>query len=71
MSQETLGFESDLHRTEIGMLERGIRVPRIDTATKLAASLGITLDDLVKGVRWRAAVRTGGWFATAGDDAPD
>jgi transcriptional regulator with XRE-family HTH domain len=71
MSQEALGFESDLHRTEIGMLERGTRVPRLDTAVKLASSLGISLDDLAEGVQWRAAVRTGGWFAAAGGDAPN
>jgi transcriptional regulator with XRE-family HTH domain len=27
LSQEALSFEAGLHRTEIGMLERGIRIP--------------------------------------------
>lgn len=31
ISQEELGFRADLHRTEIGMLERGVRIARIDT----------------------------------------
>ena len=66
LSQEALAFESALHRTEIGMLERGIRIPRIDTALKLARTVGVTLDELVEGLEWRATVRTGGWIA-AGD----
>jgi len=67
LSQEALSFEAGLHRTEIGMLERGIRIPRIDTALKLAHTLGISIDDLVAGIEWRAAVLTGGRFAAPRD----
>jgi DNA-binding XRE family transcriptional regulator len=31
ISQESLGHSASLHRTEVGLLERGARVPRIDT----------------------------------------
>ncbi|HKB51634.1 MAG TPA: helix-turn-helix transcriptional regulator [Solirubrobacterales bacterium] len=31
LSQEEVGARASLHRTEIGLLERGARVPRIDT----------------------------------------
>jgi transcriptional regulator with XRE-family HTH domain len=65
LSQEALSFEASLHRTEIGMLERGIRIPRIDTALKLAHTLGISIDDLVAGIEWRAAVLTGGRWSAA------
>jgi transcriptional regulator with XRE-family HTH domain len=34
ISQEELGFLSMLHRTEIGQLERGIRIPRMDTVNR-------------------------------------
>ena len=47
LSQEELGFRSGLHRTEVGMLERGIRLPRIDTLNRLAGSLGVDPGDLL------------------------
>jgi transcriptional regulator with XRE-family HTH domain len=37
ISQEELGFRCDLHRTEISLLERGGREPRLGTIVKLAA----------------------------------
>jgi transcriptional regulator with XRE-family HTH domain len=44
LSQEEVGFRASLHRTEVGLLERGARVPRIDTLIKLAAVLGVRID---------------------------
>lgn len=44
LSQEEVGFRAELHRTEIGALERGGRIPRIDTLVKLAAVLDSPLD---------------------------
>jgi transcriptional regulator with XRE-family HTH domain len=52
LSQEELGFRASLHRTEIGQLERGVRLPRIDTLIKLAGSLSIPPGDLLKGAAW-------------------
>jgi transcriptional regulator with XRE-family HTH domain len=53
ISQEELGFRSSLHRTEIGLLERGARVPRIDTLIKIASGLGIRIDSaLLEGISW-------------------
>lgn len=43
LSQEQLGIRAGLHRTEIGLLERGARTPRIDTLLKLATGLDIAL----------------------------
>lgn len=43
LSQEQLGLHSGLHRTEVGLLERGARVPRLDTLLKLAAGLGVRM----------------------------
>lgn len=37
LSQEELGARANLHRTAIGLLERGARMPRVDTLIKLAA----------------------------------
>lgn len=52
LSQEELGVLSSLHRTEIGMLERGIRLPRIDTLIKLSGALEIPPGDLLVGLDW-------------------
>jgi len=54
ISQEELGFVSGLHRTEIGLLERGERLPRLDTLLKVAAGVGVRIDSpLVEGISWR------------------
>lgn len=62
MSQETLGLRAGLHRTEIGLLERAERMPRIDTLVKLAGALGIDAGDLLKGITWEATQTTTGRF---------
>jgi len=52
ISQEELSLRSELHRTEIGLLERGARVPRIDTLIKVATGLGIHPNALIAGIGW-------------------
>ncbi len=53
LSQEEVGFRSSLHRTEVGLLERGARVPRIDTLVKVAAAVGVRIDcPLLEGITW-------------------
>ncbi len=49
-SQEDLGFRASLHRTEISLLERGLREPRLNTILKLSGALSVTLDVLLVGV---------------------
>ena len=51
-SQEDLGGLACLHRTEIGLLETGKRLPRIDTLVKLAAALEVRVETLVEGIEW-------------------
>lgn len=53
VSQEELSFRASIHRTEVSLLERGERIPRVDTALRIAGSLGVALDDLVTGLEWR------------------
>ncbi len=55
ISQEALGLRCSLHRTEIGLLERGARVPRIDTLIKIASGLGIHPNALMAGISWTPA----------------
>jgi len=52
LSQEELSFRSALHRTEIGLLERAVRTPRIDTLAKLAGALELEPAVLLDGIKW-------------------
>src|SRR5262249_55870731 len=52
MSQEELAVGASLHRTEIGLIERGHRVARIDTLIKIASSLGVSPLELLDGINW-------------------
>lgn len=47
-SQEYLGFEADLSRAFVSLLERGQRSPTLDTIMVLCAALQISLADLAK-----------------------
>jgi transcriptional regulator with XRE-family HTH domain len=70
LSQEELRIRAALHRTEIGMLERGIRLPRLDTIIKVAGGIEIDPGDLFKGMAWVPNDRqpSGGEFTTRGAD---
>jgi transcriptional regulator with XRE-family HTH domain len=52
VSQEELAVLASLHRTEISQLERGMRIPRIDTVIKLARSLETSVPELLVGIDW-------------------
>lgn len=51
LSQEALGFLCDLHRTEVSLLERARREPRLGTIVKLARALNIRPAELLDGIR--------------------
>ncbi len=52
ISQESLARTCDLHRTELSLLERCMRSPRLDTMLVLAAGLGLSsVAELVEGIR--------------------
>jgi transcriptional regulator with XRE-family HTH domain len=46
MSQEDFADRCELHRTYIGCIERGEKTVTIETAEKVARSLGLTLSQL-------------------------
>jgi transcriptional regulator with XRE-family HTH domain len=52
ISQEELAKRTELHRTEISLLERGGREPRLGTMVKLATALGTTPEKLCSGIGW-------------------
>jgi transcriptional regulator with XRE-family HTH domain len=62
ITQEELSFRASLHRTEIGLLERGGRIPRIDTLAKLAGALGVPTSSLLEGIDWQPGEFTRGGF---------
>ncbi len=52
ISQEELGYRCELHRTEISLLERAGREPRLGTIVKLAGALDTTTGALCEGIAW-------------------
>lgn len=63
LSQEEVGIRASLHRTEIGLLERGERIPRIDTLVRLAGAIGTPAGDLLSGLGWEPGESQPGKFA--------
>lgn len=57
ISQEELATRCELHRTEVSLLERGGREPRLGTMVKLASALGTTPENLCMGIAWDAKKR--------------
>ena len=55
LSQEKLGFEANLHRTYISIIERGLKSPTINTLVRLCNALEITPDEFLKRVMQRVA----------------
>ena len=52
ITQEKLGFLASLHRTEVGLLERGHREPQLETIIKLASALSSPPERLLEGIAW-------------------
>jgi transcriptional regulator with XRE-family HTH domain len=49
-SQDKLAEKSDLDRTYLSGIERGVRNPGIKVVIRLARALGVSVDQLCKGV---------------------
>jgi DNA-binding XRE family transcriptional regulator len=50
LSQERLAFRARIHRTEVSLLERGAREPRLTTLLKLGRALGCPPTVLLDGI---------------------
>ncbi|HET7485264.1 MAG TPA: helix-turn-helix transcriptional regulator [Solirubrobacterales bacterium] len=68
LSQEDTAVMASLHRTAVGMIERGLRLPRADTVVKLAAVLEIEPGELFEGIAWESESIRYGQFKP---DPPD
>jgi transcriptional regulator with XRE-family HTH domain len=69
LTQEELSFMAGLHRTEVGKLERGQRIPRIDTLVKLAATVDVKPEALLEGIAWEPGTVRAGHFELPDQDA--
>ena len=62
MSQEELSVRAGLNRSQVGQIEQGNRLPRLDTFVKLVGALGIPAEELLDGLRWEPGPTTTGRF---------
>lgn len=53
LSQAVLARRGGLHLTEIGLLERALRMPRLDTIVKLVGALEVEPCELLAGMAWQ------------------
>lgn len=71
MSQEAAAIRAGLHRTEVGLLERGERIPKIDTLIKLAAATSVPPSQLLEGIHWQPATTSKGSFTVSTPSQPE
>jgi transcriptional regulator with XRE-family HTH domain len=64
LSQEQLAKRASLHRTEVGVLERGGRTCRIDTLIQLAGAMAARPEELLEGIGWIPGPEADGTFTT-------
>lgn len=69
-SQEEVGQRAGLHRTEISLLERGLRLPRLDTIVRLAGAVEAEPCELLTGMAYRAGRVQRGEWVQQGASAP-
>jgi transcriptional regulator with XRE-family HTH domain len=50
ISQEDFAATCGLHRTAVGLLERGKSIPRLDTLLIVSHGLGVTVSKLLQGI---------------------
>lgn len=59
LSQGEMSVRSGLHMTQISLLERGLRLPRLDTIVKIAGALEVPPCDLLSGMAWHLGTDQG------------
>lgn len=62
LSQEETAVRASIHRTAVGMIERGERVARVDTVAKLSGGLGVDPGALFEGIAWKPGDVRQGYF---------
>jgi transcriptional regulator with XRE-family HTH domain len=62
LTQEELSIRAGLNRSQVGLIEQGNRLPRIDTFVKLVGALGIPAEQLLEGLKWEPSTTKAGEF---------
>jgi transcriptional regulator with XRE-family HTH domain len=66
LGQEDLARLVGIHRTEVSLLERGGRRPRLDTILQLVAAVEAEPGELLSGMRWAPGIaEKGGGYVTS------
>lgn len=60
LTQERTAERAGLHRTEVALIEKGGRLPRLDTIVKLGGALGVEPCELMAGLAWKLDPPKGG-----------
>jgi transcriptional regulator with XRE-family HTH domain len=53
LSQQQTALRAGLHLTEISLLERGLRMPGLETIVKLGGAVEVDACELMAGMAWR------------------
>lgn len=61
-TQEELSVRAEIHRTQVGLLENGKRMPRLETLLKVAGALGVPPAELLEGLSWEPGTARAGKF---------
>ena len=59
LSQQKAAERSGLHQTEVSLLERGLRLPRLDTIVKLSGAVEAEPCELFARMAWRLGRNVG------------
>lgn len=59
LSQDDVACRAALHRTEVSLIERGYRVPSIETFLKIAAAVEVPEGRLLDGIDWVPSIECG------------
>lgn len=57
VSQEGLAYRSEIHRTQISLLEHGNRAPRLGTVVALAGGLDVPVEELLAGIGFEPSTK--------------
>jgi transcriptional regulator with XRE-family HTH domain len=64
LSQEELALKAEISRSQVSDLSQAKQIPKLDTLLKLAGSLGIAPCDLLEGLEFEPAYRSGKFKVT-------
>jgi transcriptional regulator with XRE-family HTH domain len=53
LSQESLAFRAEIHRTQVSLIEKGSRTPMVPTILALAGGLEVPVTNLFDGIEFR------------------